>query len=420
MPTPPTATPQPCVVITTYARPDSLALLLDDIERDWPSGGLDVRIYDDATPNPDPVLAERIRARGWAYRRAEVNHGKRGWWRWWNTILEDLRGGPARLYYVLEDDLRLCQDFFDRSAELWAGIDDPQKASLYLHLSAGRAELGSRCWTPVRATRAGRVVHCGWVDCAAFLCDRRLFESLAWRLHPIADRRWQGKDIMSSGVGQQISVRAQQTGLGLYRVQQSLTVHDGSPSLMSAEARRRWSMETVDFIDGDEAARACARPRPEVFASLATIPARERGLQQVVESLLPQVDALGVYLNEYDRVPPFLEREKIVVARSQDSGIRGDAGKFFWAGTTSGYQLVCDDDLAYPEDYVDRLVEGIERYGRRAVVGFHGCLLRDDVADYHRSRTLLHFTRALAKDSAVHVLGTGVAGYHASAISVSP
>lgn len=417
---PSAATERPCVVVTTYARPDSLALLLDDLERDAPSGGLDVRVYDDATPSPDPALERRIRAAGWAYRRAESNHGKHGWWRWWNTILDDLRRRPAPVYYVLQDDMRLCERFFERSSELWAAIDDPRKGSLYLHLTAGRAEPGSTCWTPVRATRAGCVVHSGWVDCAAFMCDRRLFDALGWRLQAIADRRWRGGDIISSGVGQQISVRAHGLGLGLYRVERSLTVHDGSPSLMSAEARRRWSMETLDFVDGDEAARACVRRRPHVFASLATIPARAKGLQAVVEALLPQVDALGVYLNGHDRTPAFLEQERVVVARSQESGLRGDAGKFFWAGTTRGYQLVCDDDIRYPADYVERLVDGIERYGRRAVVGFHGSVLRADVADYHASRTLLHFSRGLAADRAVHVLGTGVAGYHASAIAVAP
>src|SRR4029077_757087 len=122
----------------------------------------------------------------------EVNHGKRGWWRWWNTILDDLRSAPAPLYYFLNDDMRLCRRFFERSAGLWSSIDDPRKASLFLHLSAGRAELGGLCGTPVRATRAGRVVHCGWVDCAPFLADRRLFDGLDWRLHPVADRRWYG------------------------------------------------------------------------------------------------------------------------------------------------------------------------------------------------------------------------------------
>jgi len=259
MPTPAVSTSRPCVVITTYARPDSLALLLDDLEREAPAGGLDVLIYDDATPNPDVALEHRIHERGWTLRRAATNHGKFGWWRWWNTILADLRGHPASLYYVLQDDMRLCRHFFERAAELWSSIEDPRKASLYLHLSAGRAELGSRCWTPVRATRVGRVVHSGWVDCAAFVSDRRLLAALDWQLHPIADRRWQGENLMSSGVGQQISVRAQKLGLGLYRVSESLTAHDGSPSLMSAEARRRWSMETVEFVDGDRAARRVKR-----------------------------------------------------------------------------------------------------------------------------------------------------------------
>ncbi len=409
-----------CVVITTYARPDGLGLLLDDLERELPVDGLDVRVYDDATPNPDPAIPERLRERGWAYRRAGVNHGKRGWWRWWNTILEDVRRSDAQIVYGLQDDMRLCRKFFPRSDALWSGIEDPDKGALYLHVERSRAELGERCWTPVRAEPVGEVVHTGWVDCGAFMCRRRLFEALRWRLRPIDDRRWRRHGHLSSGVGQQISVRAHQQGLGLYRVKRSLTAWDGGPSLMNAEARRQWSNETVGFVDGDAAARALVASRPTVFASLATIPRRAVQLRHVVERLLPQVDRLGVYLNGYEDVPRFLDLHGIEVVRSAEHGDRGDAGKFFWAGSTQGYHLICDDDLDYPEDYVERLLAGIERHGRRAVVGFHGCVLREEVADYHRSRRLLHFSRALASDTPVHVLGTGACGYHASAIEVWP
>ena len=90
--------PRPCVVITTYARPDGLGRLL----------GLDVHVYDDATPHPDPATKARLHANGWSYRRAPVNHGKRGWWRWWNTILQDLQPHQAERFYVLQDDVRLC------------------------------------------------------------------------------------------------------------------------------------------------------------------------------------------------------------------------------------------------------------------------------------------------------------------------
>jgi FkbM family methyltransferase len=412
-------TPRTCVVITTYSRPDGLGRLLDDIERER-LGDLDVRVYDDATPHADGAIERRLKARGWTYRRATTNHGKRGWWRWWNTILEDLRSEPASLYVVLQDDMRLCERFFHRSHEQWSAIDDPRKASLYLHLSEQRAELGSSCWTPVHAEQAGGVVRCGWVDLAAVVCDRRLFEALAWRLVPIPERRWDGREELSSGVGQQISLRAYRLGLGMYHVKRSLAVHDDSPSLMNPAARQRWTMDTVGFIDGDEAARGRARACPPVFASLATIKTREHGLQRVVESLLPQVDGLGVYLNGYDRVPPFLECAGVEVARSQSTGDRGDAGKFFWAGTNTGYQLVCDDDIDYPHDYVQRLVEGIERHERRAVVGFHGSVLHGKIVDYYLSRTLTHLSRHLTADCPVHVLGTGVSGYHTSAIRVGP
>lgn len=46
--------------------------------------------------------------------------------------------------------------------------------------------------------------------------------------------------------------------------------------------------------------------------------------------------------------------------------------------------------------------------------------MADEIVDYHRARRLLHFSRALAADTPVHVLGTGVCGYHASAIRVDP
>jgi FkbM family methyltransferase len=408
-----------CVVVTTYARPDELTRLLDDIEREFPAGA-DVRIYDDATPRPDAAVRRRLDARGWTYRRAATNHGKKGWWRWWNVILDDLRVCPAVLFIGLQDDMRLCERFLERCLTLWSAIPDPTKASLYLDLSEHRADLGSTCWTPVQAAPVGPVVRSGWVDLNAFVCHRRLLDALTWRLEPVPPRRWDGREELSSGVGQQVSLRAQANGLGMYRVEQALVVHDDSPSLMNPAARRRWPMRTMRFIDGEERARTLARARPSVCASLATIPTREQGLRHVVESLLPQVDRLQVYLNGYDHVPEFLASDRVEVARSQVHGDRGDAGKFFWSARNTGYQLVCDDDIDFPEDYVHRLVAGIERHRRQAVVGFHGSLLRPRVIDYYRSRRLFHLSCEVARDQAVHVLGTGVSGYHTSTLPVGP
>ena len=121
-----------------------------------------------------------------------------------------------------------------------------------------------------------------------------------------------------------------------------------------------------------------------IRASLASIPERERSLQQTVASLLPQVDRLGVYLNGYDSVPDFLHDPRIDVARSEETGDRGDAGKFFWSDAGDfDYHLACDDDLLYPPDFAATMVAACDRHGRRALVGLHGALMREKPAGYY-------------------------------------
>ena len=407
-----------CVAVTTYDRPDALARLLDDVEREGSDLDLDVRVYDDGSPDGYDAIERRLRARGWTYVRAARRHGKEDWWTWWNTILADLRSTDAPTLVVLQDDLRLCDGFFARSLDLWSGIRDARKGSLFLHLDETGATMRRARWTTARPHRVGSVVNCGWVDCTAFVCERATLDALRWRLDPISPRRWQGNRLLGSGVGAQLSVRLHRARLSMYRVDESLAVHVEGPSRMNPEARLRLPMRTVRYVGGDAAAQALARPREAVTATLASIPSRERGLAAVVEALLPQVDSLGVYLNGHARVPAFLDDPRIVVGHAQEN--LGDAGKFFRADDVHGYHLLCDDDIRYPADYVAAMVAGIERHERQAVVGFHGSLVRNGTGDYHRSRTLHHFAQALAADTPVHVLGTGLAGYHTSTIAVSP
>jgi hypothetical protein len=156
--------------------------------------------------------------------------------------------------------------------------------------------------------------------------------------------------------------------------------------------------------------------RPPVWVGLASIPGRRESLAQVVTSLLPQVDRLGVFLNGYDDVPACLDDPRIDVVRSQDEGDRGDAGKMWWSERAPGYYLTCDDDLAYPPDYVTRTIEGIERYRRRAVVGWHGGIYTTPFVDHLRSRRLFQYMKAVSRDTPVHYTGTGVTGWHVSTL----
>jgi len=165
-----------------------------------------------------------------------------------------------------------------------------------------------------------------------------------------------------------------------------------------------------------------APPKAELKeVSMASIPARRKTLKEAVESLLPQVDRVNVYLNEYRDVPSFLNHPKIRVARSQKHGNRGDAGKFFWSGRGRGYHLTADDDIIYPKGYVTRLVNAIDHYGRRAVLSFHGTVLRPGAKVYYKDRvTTFRCLDGVDGNHPVHVAGTGVMGYHSDALKVTP
>ncbi len=157
-----------------------------------------------------------------------------------------------------------------------------------------------------------------------------------------------------------------------------------------------------------------------VTASMATIPSRVQLLEQVVSTLLPQVDRLNVYLNGFNEIPHFLKDARIEVARSQEYGDQKDNGKFFWSErVATGYHLTVDDDIIYPRDFVQRSIMKIEQYDRRAVVGVHGVNLANPLQRYTESREVFHFGDALLQDAFVHLLGTGTIAYHTSTLQIA-
>jgi glycosyltransferase involved in cell wall biosynthesis len=157
-----------------------------------------------------------------------------------------------------------------------------------------------------------------------------------------------------------------------------------------------------------------------VTASVATMPERVELLAQAIGSLLPQVDRMQVYLNNFDDVPAFLDHPKITVQRSQDFGDLKDNGKFFGVDEIpEGYHFTVDDDIIYPPDYVQKSVLKIEQYERRVAVGMHGVNLADPLIRYTKDRRVAHFKRELPRDEFVQLLGTGTLAYHTSTLRVA-
>lgn len=158
----------------------------------------------------------------------------------------------------------------------------------------------------------------------------------------------------------------------------------------------------------------------KIIASLCSIPEREASLKETVASILPNIDHLNVFLNEYERVPDFLIDKKITFARSQDYEDRGDANKFFWADKLNDcIHFVCDDDLIYSKEYFDYMIKRLIDFDCQAIVGLHGSIFHKNFNSYYRDRDLYSNKKKYPHDINVHILATSSLCYHTSTIKVS-
>ena len=158
-------------------------------------------------------------------------------------------------------------------------------------------------------------------------------------------------------------------------------------------------------------------PKRNIIASMAAVPWREESLESVVNSLLPQVDTLNIYLNGWGKIPTFLHHKKINPVLSQNEiGDLGDRGKFYWCNKITGIHLTVDDDILYPLDYVEKILDGMNR-NKKSVVTFHGSILRSP--HFSKKETVSHFARDTATDISVTIGGTGVMAYNTEVVKIN-
>ena len=170
-----------------------------------------------------------------------------------------------------------------------------------------------------------------------------------------------------------------------------------------------WQLPTINATSGVDGVRV----------GIASMPIRVDGLLRVVDDLYDQADEILVYLNDYPEPPSQLTGDqRIKLFTGQDLG---DRGKFCFVEGFRGYYVTADDDISYPPFYVEYLIEGIERYNRKAIVGLHGSIIYDDFVDYYStaSRKVYSLNHNVWRDQFVHVLGTGCSAFHGDTIDLS-
>ncbi len=396
------------IAITSYNRPAELRELLERLCELRRGYDITCLVYDDCSEldYADPSRSEggfEVR-----YRRMPRRFGKTRYWQLINRIFDDVRNLDFDYFMQLPDDVVPLDDFFDTAVQTWDAIDDPQKICLNLYLDKSR--IGRANWTKTLPTieKFGdtNVFRTGWAD-MIFMADRRFLMALNYRIEAIDAKRWMRNPALSSGVGAQIAKRLR--GFSTFQVRNRILESRDIPSQMHPNRPAHEDLSATDL--------------EPIVCGIASIPHRQNALRHSIESVLPYVDELHVYLNNYKRMPSFLRHPKIRVYRSQEHGDLGDAGKFFRVGETTGFYIAIDDDIVYPNDFVWRMVSAMRQNraaGKRIAVGMHGRVMAPDVESYYRGhRRVFHFNTGLEERRTVHVLGTGVLGFHTGDIDLS-
>lgn len=161
--------------------------------------------------------------------------------------------------------------------------------------------------------------------------------------------------------------------------------------------------------------------REKVTAYMATFPTRELIIAEAVESLLPQVDKLVIWVNGEMELPQICYHEKVELYWGKDVlGFDiGCAGKFAFAFEWDGYIFTVDDDIIYPSDYVERSIAKIEEYERKCVLSWHGRLTRLPITVYRSAKDMIKncsFQQNVEEDTECHIIGTGVMFFHIDTI----
>lgn len=120
----------------------------------------------------------------------------------------------------------------------------------------------------------------------------------------------------------------------------------------------------------------------------------------------------------YKRAVQSIENQVDIVHTFRGDNERGDANKFLGVTNKDGYMFTFDDDLIAPSTYVKDMIEGIERYQRKAVMTLHGKFVRRFPIQSFYGRDFIKFRclEEVGRDVKVHIPGTGVMAWHTDTI----
>jgi len=107
--------------------------------------------------------------------------------------------------------------------------------------------------------------------------------------------------------------------------------------------------------------------------AMSTLLGREPVAREVVRTLAPQVDIFHVCFSGYQHMPDWINEYSNVKAEIDPMNMLHDTSRLTWAEQyKSAVYLLCDDDIHYPNDYVDFMSGWLDKLSNQAVISLHG------------------------------------------------
>ena len=149
-----------------------------------------------------------------------------------------------------------------------------------------------------------------------------------------------------------------------------------------------------------------------VTVQLATIPSRIQSLRESLDSLYKQADKIYVSLNGHKVKPDYDDTDDKITWTFLDNSL-GDAAKVYGLENREGFICLCDDDLAYPPNYVSYMLSKYNQH-KGCIITLHGRVFRRPVRRSHGGhRESYRCLGNVIGDHVTDVGGSGVMLFHA-------
>lgn len=156
-----------------------------------------------------------------------------------------------------------------------------------------------------------------------------------------------------------------------------------------------------------------------VVISMNVLPQRAHNLKRSIPKLVKQCDVLKINLVNFDKEPEILYNyDNIEIHHFNNVGSEYKFVHYNSVGCDD-YYFTVDDDILYPDDYVDRHIDVMESY-ESAITCVHGSILNLNVnKNYNNYRKIFLFAQKLDEHTQVHICGSGTTCIKGSVLNFS-